>query len=200
MKSRLLSVITLLVTAIIMSACVTTSYRTLDGKAYKNRDEAWAASTRINEEAEAAVSSGVKPLVDRKILFVMPTASALLRTAEARVVKQGKTYAQPGTPVRSQEDFFVDMLVANLKSQAASLKKANIYQDVVVQDVDSTEPNIQPSATQDVVSFYLGEGAPIQYFQSAKYGKQVVSTDMGKASLGERRRSFIDDIKSKALQ
>lgn len=201
MKSRLLSVITLLVTAIIMSACVTTSYRTLNGQTYKSRDEAWAASTRLNAEAEAAISSDVKPLVDRKILFVMPTASALTRTYEAQAVKQGMRYPQPGTPARAQMDFNVDALVANLKSQAASLKKANIYQDVVIQDVDSTEPNIQPSANQDVVSFYLGvEGAPIHYFQSAKYGKQVVAIDMGKASFGERRRSFIDDIKSKALQ
>lgn len=199
MKSRLLSVITLLVIAIIMSACATPSYKIGD-QTYKSRDEAWAASTRLNAEAEAAVSFGVKPLVDRKVLFVMPTASALSRTAEARVVKKGKLYPQPGTPARAEIDFFIDTLVANLKSLAASLKKANIYQDVVVQDVDSTEPNIQPSATQDVVLFHLGEGTRIHYFQSAKYGKQVVAVDMGKASLGERRRSFIDDIKSKALQ
>lgn len=197
---RLLSVINLLVIAIIMSACATTSYR-VDGKTYKSRDEAWAASTRLNEEADAAISSGPKPLVDRKILFVMPTASAILRTLEARVVKIGKVRARPGTPGAAEDDFFADAQVATLKSLAASLKKSNIYHDVAVQDVDSTEPNIQPSATQDIVSFYLGvEGAPIFYFQSAKYGKQVVAIDMGKASAGERRRSFIDDIKSKALQ
>ena len=201
MKKRLLLIITLFVIATTMSACVTATYKA-DGQTYKSRDEAMAASMRSFAEADAAISAGAMPLVERKLLVVIPTASAVSRAFEAFVVKQGKTYAAPGTPARAQDDFTADTIVANWKSIAGSLKKANVYQDVLIQDVDSTESNIQPSANQDVLSIYMGAqlGNPTFYFQSAKYGKQVVAADWGKATAGERRRSIIDDIKSKALQ
>jgi hypothetical protein len=202
MKSSLLrAILALPAFALVLTACVPAAYRVGD-QTYKSREEAWTASARRDAEAEAAISAGIRPLVERKALLVIPTAAALSRTFEARVTKTGKTYAAPGTPARLQDDFMADTAVANWKSLGASLKKANIYQNVTVEDVETTEPNIQPSSTQDVISIYLGAdgGSPVVYFQSAKYGKQVVAIDTGKASLGDRRRSFIDDIKTKALQ
>jgi len=204
MKNRLLSKIILILITIAASACVAPpTYKTTDGQTYKSRDEAMAASMRGDAEADAAISAGAMPLVERKLLVVIPTASALSRAVEARVIKQGKTYVAPGTPARAQDDFTVDSIVANWKSLASSLKKANIYQDVVVQDVDSTEANIQPTSTQDVFSIYFSSevgGGMVIYFQSAKFGKQVIAMDSGKATKGERRKSIIDDLKSKALQ
>lgn len=200
-KNNLRAVFVLPVFALVLSACAPALYR-VDDQTYKTREEAWAAATRRDAEAEAAISAGVKPLVDRKVLLVVPTAAALSRTFEARVTKTGKTYAAPGTSGRSQDDFIADAAAANWKSLGASLKKANIYQDVIIQDVDTTEPNIQPSSAHDVISIYLSAdgGTPVVYFQSAKYGKQVVAIDTGKANVGERRRSFINEIKTKALQ
>jgi|GEM_PF-6615421 len=186
-----------------LSACIPAKYRVGD-QSYQSREEAWAAVERRNAESEAGVSVGVRPLVDRTVLFVFPTATAFSRTLEARVTKTGKTYAPPGTAARAADDFQIDALRSNFKSGAASLKKANIYQDVIIQEVDTTEPNIQPSSKQDVISFYISAnadgGGAVTYFQSAKYGKQVVAVDTGRANLAERRRSFIDDIKTKALQ
>lgn len=185
-----------------LTGCVAASYK-VDGQAYSNRDEAWAATTRRSAEAEAAISAGAKPLVDRKLLVVVPTASAFSKNLETRVMKQGKQYATPGTPARAQDDFITDAIVANFKSVAASLKKANIYREIEVLDVDTSSPNIQPSPSQDVLAFYLGvEGAlvPVVYFNSARVGKQVVAVDTGQPSQAERRKSLIDDVKAKALQ
>lgn len=184
-----------------LAACVPAVYRH-DGQTYKSREEAMAAAERRNTEADAAVSAGIKPLVARNILVAIPTAAALSRTFEARGAKDGKALPAPGTPARAQFDFDVDAQASNWRSITVSLKKANIYQNVIVHDADTTEANIQPTTTQDVMTihFSAGGGSQVIYFQSAKYGKQVVAFDTGKTSLGERRKSLIDDIKAKALQ
>ena len=188
------------IVAMALTACATTSYN-VDNQTYKNRDEAWAASMRRDAEAEAAISSSTTPLVDRKLLVVIPTPGALLNTVAAQKQNQGKLSA-PGTAARAADDFRADSIVANLKSVGLSLRKANIYREVEIMDVDSTTTNIQPSQSQDVFTFYLGTdgGMAVFYFLSAKSGKQVVAEDMGQARIGDRRKSLVDDVKAKALQ
>ena len=90
-----------------------------------------------------------------------------------------------------------------MKSVAASIKKANIYREIEVLDVDNTTPNIQPSTTQDVLVLYywaVDAAQSMEYFVSARFGKQVVAVDMGIALQSERRKSLINDVKAKALQ
>lgn len=191
------------IAAVMLTACVaTTSYR-VGNASYNNRDEAMAASRREDSVAEAAISVGTKPLVDRKLLIVTPIASAYSKTWETIVMKGGKQYATPGTSARAQDDFNADALVANLKSIASSIKKSNIYRETAVLDVDTTTANIQPSASQDILLLYYwgtDSAQPMTYFISARLGKQIVAVDMGKATITERRISLIDDLKAKALQ
>ncbi len=194
-------IIALSFVAVMLIGCVTTSYR-YDNQTYASRDEAWAAVVRVNAEAEAAISAGAKNLVDRKLLVVIPTAGALSRTLEGIAAKSGRQYPPPGTPARAQADFAADQGNANMKSVASSLKKANIYREIETMEVDTTTPNIQASQSQDVIAYHLGVDnlIPTLYFMNAKTGKQVVAVDMGASSRAERRRSLVDDIKSKALQ
>lgn len=191
------------IAAVMLTACVaTTSYR-VGNASYNNREEAMAATRREDSAAEAAISAGTKPLVDRKLLIVTPIASAYSKTWETIVMKGGKQYATPGTPARAQDDFNADATVANMKSVASSVKKANIYRETEVLDVDTTTPNIQPSVSQDVLVLnYWGTDAtqPMTYYFSARLGKQIVAVDMGKATKAERRISLMDDLKAKALQ
>jgi hypothetical protein len=198
---KLKMVVLLSLAAAILTACVTTSYRVED-KTYNSRDEALAASMRRDADGEAGVSAGAGPLVDRKLLVVIPTAGAIVKTYEARLAKQGTQSPSSGTPARAQIDFMADTQASNWKSVATSLRKANIYREVEVIDVDSTTSNYQPSASQDVFSFYISAegGMATIYFANAKSGKQVVAIDAGKPTIGERRRSLIDDVKAKALQ
>lgn len=187
---------------VVLTACVATTYK-YGNSTYNNRNEAMAASARQNAEAEAVISTGSTSLVDRKLLVVIPTASAFSKFYEALVMKQGKQYAQPGTSARAQDDFMADWQVENLKSIAASVKKAKIYREIEVLNVDSTTPNIQPSSGQDILILYymeVGGGQSVRYFSSSKFGKQLVAIDMSKANIGERRQSLIDDLKAKALQ
>ena len=188
--------------AAMLTACVATTYK-VGNAAYNNRDEAIAATRRENADAESAIAAGAQPLVDRKLLIVMPTASAFSKTWEAIITKQGKQYAPPGTPARAADDFSADRIVINMKSVAASIKKANIYREIEVLDVDNTTPNIQPSTTQDVLVLYywaVDAAQSMEYFVSARFGKQVVAVDMGIALQSERRKSLINDVKAKALQ
>ena len=188
--------------AAMLTACVATTYK-VGNAAYNNRDEAIAATRRENADAESGITAGVQPLVDKKLLVVTPTASAYSKLWEAMVMKQGKQYASPGTPARATDDFNADVVVINMKSVVASLKKANIYRETEVLDVDNTTPNIQPSATQDVLilnSWAVDGALPMNYFLSARFGKQVVAIDMGIALRSERRKSLINDVKAKALQ
>lgn len=187
---------------VVLTACVATTYK-VGNSTYNDRNQAVAASARENAEADAAISTGSTTLADRKLLVVIPTASAFSKLFEAHVMKQGKQYAQPGTSARAQDDFLADSQVANLKSIAESVKKAKIYREMEVLNVDSTTPNIQPSSGQDIlVLFYFeaGGGQAARYFLSSKFGKQIVAVDMSKANIGERRQSLIDDLKAKALQ
>lgn len=191
-----------MVVVLMLVGCVTTSYR-FENQTYASRDEAWAAASRKNAEAEAAISTGAAtPLVDRKLIFVIPTAQALIKSMEARGAKAGQQMPAPGTPIRAQIDFNADAGASNVKSIATSLKKANVYRDVDILEVDTTTPNIQPTSTQDVVSYYLSSDSviPVYYFLSEKYGKQIIAVDMGASSWAERRKSLIDDVKAKALQ
>lgn len=202
MKKLTKLVILLPIAAVLLTACVATTYK-VSNATYNNREEAMAATLREYSEAESAVTAGTNALVDRKLLVVSPTAAAYSRTFEALVMKQGKQYATPGTPARAQDDFTADATVANVKSVAASIRKSNIYREVEVLDVDTTSPNIQPSPTQDVLILnYLGadSGVRMDYFFSARFGKQILAVDMGRATRAERRKSLIDEVKAKALQ
>lgn len=202
MKNHIILATILSFSMAILAGCATPTYK-VGNQTYNNRDEAWAASKRQNTEAESAISTGIKPLVDRKVLIVFPTAGAFLRTFEAIDEKSGTQYASPGSPARVAYEFYAEERVVNMKSVVASLNKAKIYREVDFMEVDTTTPNVQASQTQDVISYHWGVeggGVSVLYFSNVKTGKQVIAVDFGKTTLAERRRSLIDDMKAKALQ
>lgn len=200
-KNRIIQSAQLLIVAIAVSACVASSY-SIDGRTFKSKEEASAYLKERLAEAEASISAGLTPLVDKKVLVVIPNHNALTKVFETRLVNLGKNYPAPGTPGREQVDFYADGIVDNCKSIIESIRKANIYQEVSEFDTDTMETNIQPSANQDVVTFYAGaqSAAATLYFQSAKFGKQVMAVDMANPSWAQRRISLINDLKAKALQ
>ena len=175
-----------------LTACTTTSYR-VGNETYRTRDDAMAVALRKFAEAESVISASPKPLVDRKLLIATATASAIARTMEA---------SKAAFASKESANFFAEVNSASIKSISSSLKKANIYRETEVVELDTTTPDLQPSPSQDVFMFYLGSdgGRPIISFSSAKGGRQVVAVDIGKASISDQRKSIVDDVRSKALQ
>lgn len=200
MICKLSKYITGLIFVSVLTACVTTQYKYLN-QTYTSREEAIAAAQRNDAEIEAGIPQGSTPLVDRKLLFVIPTAMAFQRMSDARVAKQGKTRFAPGTPARANEDFMIDTFIINNKSIASSIKKANIYREVEIVDVDSTESSLLPTPQQDVLTLFWGveSASPSYYFNRIKTGKQVLAVDHAGTQI-ERRKSIVDDVRSKALQ
>lgn len=174
---------------------------TWEDQTYRSRDEAWAAAKSRNNEAEQAIASGGLPVVNRSVLFVVPTAAALAAALQARASKNGKSYPAPGTPERAQADFFVEMSVQTWKSVVASLQKAKIYSYVSIQNTDSIDKKVRPSASQDVISVALNPdtGATI-YFQTAKSDKQAVGIADSRTSAIDWRKKFIEDIRVNAAR
>lgn len=202
MKYAPLKLVVLLpIIALTMTACVTTSYR-VDTTTYTNRDEAWAAVLRRDAETEAGIAAGSESLVQRKLLFVVPTSAAFMRYFEASVALQKQTFPAAGTPAHAQWSFKSDESVQNLKSVAGSIKKSNIYRDVVIFDANSTAENIQPTDEQDVLipTSVPGGGGGVMYFLSVKHGKQILEIDLAQKERLERRKSILNSLKAKALQ
>jgi hypothetical protein len=183
--------------------CATTNqgFRVAD-QTYSSREQAAVAARQRNLRAEESIKAAGAPILSRKMLVVVPTPAAFSGWFEAKVVKQGKRYAQVGTSARSQDDLNAQLLTENLKSVAASIRRANLYQSVEVTEVDTTATNVQPTVDKDVLSFYATSDSTglTPYFHSAKYGKQVVPSDVSTSDPVMRRQSFINEIKAKALQ
>ena len=180
----------ILFVTIISQSCAGTYF--YENQSYQSKDAALNAQQLILDNLRSQIEPFEKPLVEKKLIVLIPTKENMYAEYVLRGSKQGR-------PLSGDLDYSAQSFYCELKNIYECIKKKNIYKTVELNE-GSFSSIIQPSTTFDTFCAYSsGDGDAIWYMLNVKNGKQVFSFDHTLKGFA-RLESFLSSIKAFALQ
>lgn len=172
---------------------------TYDGQAYPDRDSFNSAVDTKVSQATASVIPLPEKISKKTLVFAVPSEETIVKQSKANFSKAN------GRTIGVGEEIILRPVWASHYRGAKGIYDAvvrkNIYQSVRYVEVDTLTPNLQPTATEDVLFFTEAQpGAGQYYYVSIKAGKQAFSYDRGGADMSARTRAFTDALQTYAIR
>lgn len=182
----------------LLSGCGMTYF--LEGAKYDSRDSFVAARDAMNSRCTASVIPLVAPVVKRKLVFLIPTQSAVYQNRFS-IVKA----AIPNDPITidgMKKNPIISGVGENYRLDFERIKRRNIYMSVDVSEYDTLS---LPQASSEVDVLYVAMpevlgGRDTFYLVTQKGGKQLVNISGAVPKCEAIRDSLLESIQTIALQ
>ena len=195
MKKKIMAVFAIA----LLSGCATKPFYTFEGKKYNSREQFHQAIEASLSNALFTVVPLPSPLAARKLIFAIPSESAIREENNRRfITTQGRVPTRQEKEIR---DNLSKSAFRNIQVFFEAVQKRNIYTSVQLIEMDSMTGSFAASAESDALFFVEPtEGSGQWYSSSFKSGKQIFAYDRGLPGPAGKLKGFIDAVQAQAIR
>jgi hypothetical protein len=172
---------------------------TYDGKKYDSKEAFHQAVDSNVSEMLSGVVPLPTPVSKKKLIFAMPSETALITEVTNRFVKsQGN---QPVGPAKEIVENLPKSTYKNIKVFYDAVQKKNIYASTQFIDMPTMTGSFEASIDADTL-YYVEptQNSGQWFFNSIKGGKQIFSYDRSAPNGAGKVKAFIDAVLAQAVR
>lgn len=186
-----------LVAVVALSGCAV-AY-TYDGQKYDSNEKFQQAVDAKVSVVLSTITPLPTPLTQKKLVFAMPSATAILNATVGRHVKM--TGSSPNALQNEMYENLSKSNFKNIKVYLGAIQKRNIFASTQFIEMQSMTGSFAASADTDTLYFVEpSQDAPQWYYTSLKHGKQVFSYDKNSPTVESRVQAFVDAVQAQAIR
>jgi len=187
----------ILISVVALSGCATTY--TYDGQQYDSKEKFIQAVDTRNSIALSTISPLPTPLVQRKLVFAIPSAVAFTELEKKDFVK-----TQGREPSAQQIEVQLNLNQGNVKGIKVffdAIQRRNIFASTRFIEMDSTTGSFAASPDTDTL-FYVAPAVNSGqwFYTSHKHGKQIFSYDRSSITIEGKLQAFIEAAQVQAVR
>lgn len=194
----MIKLITLAVVVVgILGGCGTTY--TFEGQKYDSKEKFQSAVDSAASGALATIAPLATPLSQKKLVFAIPSESALVNENVRRQVAIAGSQ-----PNAIQQELIDNLSRSNFKLTKIffeGVQRKNIYKSVQFIEMQSMTGSFAPS--QDVDTLYYVEpsqGSGQWFYASSKGGKQIFAFDRSSVTPAGKIQAVVDAVQAQAIR
>lgn len=186
-----------LIIAISMSGCAVTY--TYEGQKYDSKEKFHQAVDSSISSVLSGISPLPTPLVQKKLLFAMPSEATLINENRNRFIQTKGT--QPIGPAKEIIENLSSSNYKTIKVFFDAVKKRNIFSSTQFVEMQSMTGAFPASEDTDTLYFIEPAQGSLQwYYTSAKHGKQIFSYDRSSPNPAGKVQAFVDAVQAQAIR
>ena len=147
----------------------------------------------------AAITALPKPLTQKKLVFAIPSSSALIKESNKRFLA-----VHGSQPVKLAKEIVENLSISNFKSLKVffdAIKKKNIYASVKFVQMGSMAGTFAASADTDALYMTEASAGSAQWnYASLKHGEEIFTYDGSCESMEGKVMAFVDAAQALAVR
>jgi hypothetical protein len=172
---------------------------TFEGQKYSSKE----AFHQAVDSNVSAILAGIvplpRPVSNKKLIFAVPSETALLSEANSRFVK-----SQGSQPVGAAKEILENLPRANYKNTKIffdAVQKKNIFASTQFIEMPMMTGSFEASNDADAM-YYIepNQGSGQWFYHSSKAGKQIFAYDRSATTSAGKVQAFVDAVLAQAIR